>query len=110
MELSGSDAPASVNRVLQLLSRLFSRAIELKKWHRNPCSKAEMGDRKLLLKGERKHRRRLKGNERERLNEALWVYQQRDRKINPYRWKDDPSRPQFRVAQNRAFETEAGGL
>jgi integrase len=80
----GMRSPASVNRVLQLLSRLFSRAIELKKWHRNPCSKAEMGDRKLLLKGERKRRRWLKGNERERLDEALRAYQQRDRKINPY--------------------------
>ena len=80
----GMRSPASVNRVLQLLSRIFSRAIELKKWHRNPCSKAEMGDRKLLLKGERKRRRWLKGGERERLNEALLAYQERDRKINPY--------------------------
>ena len=71
----GNRSPASVNRVLQLLSRLFSRAIELKKCHRNPCSKAEMGDQRLLLKGERKRRRWLKGNERERLSEALQAYQ-----------------------------------
>lgn len=81
----GIRSPASVNRVLEVLSRLFTRAIELKKWHRNPCSKAELGDRRLRLKGERKRRRWLKGDERERLSTAIEVYhQQSDRRINPY--------------------------
>jgi integrase len=77
-------SPASVNRVLQLLSRIFSRAIELKKWHRNPCSKSEMGDRRLLLKGERQGCW-LKPNERERLAGALEAYKQSNgTRKNPY--------------------------
>jgi integrase len=76
---------AAVNRVLQLLSRIFSLSIEQKKWHRNPCSKAEMGDKRLLLKGERQRRRWLKPNERDRLDAALIAYQQsNDKRKNPY--------------------------
>lgn len=71
-------SPAAVNRVLQLLSRVFSLSIELKKWHKNPCSKAEMGDQRLLLKGERRRRRWLKPRERELLDQALEAYRQSD--------------------------------
>jgi integrase len=71
-------SPASVNRALQLLSRIFSRSIKVKKWHRNPCSKAEMGDQRLLLRGERQRRRWLKPNERERLTAALEAYRKSD--------------------------------
>ena len=53
-------SPAAVNRELQLLSRIFSLAhVE------NPCSKVD------LLKGERKRKRYLLPDERERLIQAM---------------------------------------
>jgi integrase len=65
---------ASVNRELQLLSRIFSRAIAEKKWHRNPCSSAELEGEKLLLKGERKRKRWLRLEEREKLEQTITAY------------------------------------
>jgi integrase len=65
---------ASVNRELQLLSRVFSRAIAEKKWHRNPCWKIELEGEKLLLKGERKRKRWLRPKEREQLEQAITKY------------------------------------
>jgi integrase len=58
---------ASVNRELQLLSRIFTLAMEKKEAVENPVSQIE------LLKGERKRKRRLHHEERVRLFEALHV-------------------------------------
>ena len=56
---------ASVNRELQLLSRIFTLAISKKELRENPCAEVE------LLPGERKRRRRLHPEERVRLFEAV---------------------------------------
>jgi integrase len=58
---------ATVNRELQLLSRIFSRAKVEKEWHSNPCSEVS------LFKGEKKRKRWLRDDleERERLLAVL---------------------------------------
>lgn len=58
---------ATVNRELQLLSRIFTLAIERKETHSNPCSEVD------LLRGEVKRTRHLLPDEKQKLLAALRI-------------------------------------
>ena len=68
--LSRQRSKASVNRELQLLSRIFSLAIKNRQATSNPCEKS-MHENGLLLKGDNRRSRILSDEEEERLMEAL---------------------------------------
>jgi integrase len=62
---------ATVNREIQLLSRVFSLAISERKIEENPCDARNFPKGKKLLKGERRRKRRLSPDERVKLLAAL---------------------------------------
>jgi integrase len=67
---------AAVNRELQLLSRIFTLAIEKKEARENPVSLVD------LLPGERKRRRRLHPEERQKLLEAIRANGSQDKRLH----------------------------